>query len=189
MKRIATRNEMQAIDAYSIHEIGIPGMVLMEKASMALFEEVTKRFDCHSRCLIVVEKGNNGGDGLALGRLLSEEDYPVDIYEIDGIPRASESYQNQKNILEKLEIPVYDELPEEDYDVIVDGIFGVGLTREVTGIHKEIIHQLNNMQAYRIAVDVPSGVDASTGKVLGTAFQADLTVTFGLLKIGLLLYL
>ncbi len=188
MKRIATRSEMQAIDAYSIHEIGIPGMVLMEKASMALFEEVTKRFDRHSRCLIVVEKGNNGGDGLALGRLLSEQGYPVDIYEIDGIPRASESYQNQKNILEKLEIPVYDELPEEDYDVIVDGIFGVGLTREVAGIHKEIIYQLNNMQAYRIAVDVPSGVDASTGKVLGTAFQADLTVTFGLLKIGLLLY-
>ena len=189
MKRIATRKEMQAIDAYSIHEIGIPGMVLMEKASMALYDEVRRRFpdDC-SRCLIVVEKGNNGGDGLALGRLLCEAGYSVDIYEIDGIKNASESYLAQKNILEKMDIPVYNELPDEVYDVIVDGIFGVGLTREVAGIHKEVITKLNKKEAYHIAVDVPTGVDASTGKILGTAFKADLTVTFGLSKIGLLLY-
>lgn len=188
MKRIATRNEMQAIDAYSIHEIGIPGMVLMEKASMALYEEVTKRFQNCSRCLIVVEKGNNGGDGLALGRLLSEAGYPVDIYEIGGIKNASDSYLEQKNILDRMDIPVYDELPDEEYDVIIDGIFGVGLTREVAGIQKDVIETLNKKKSYRIAVDVPSGVDASTGRVLGTAFKADLTVTFGLLKIGLLLY-
>lgn len=188
MKRIATRQEMQAIDAYSIHEIGIPGMVLMEKASMALCEEVMARFDHHSRCLIVVEKGNNGGDGLALGRLLAEKDYLVDIYEIGGINNASESYLAQKNILEKMDIPICNELPEEEYDVIIDGIFGVGLTREVTGIQREVISKLNHKAAYRIAIDVPSGVDASTGKVLGTAFKADLTVTFGLSKVGLLLY-
>lgn len=189
MKRIATRKEMQAIDAYSIHEIGIPGMVLMEKASMALYEEVVKRFpDDHSRCLIVVEKGNNGGDGLALGRLLSEAGYLVDIYEIDGIKNASDSYLLQKHILEKLDIPVLCEIPDEEYDIIIDGIFGVGLTREVAGIHREVITKLNKKDAYRIAIDVPSGVDASTGRVLGAAFKADLTVTFGLSKIGLLLY-
>lgn len=189
MKRIATGKEMQAIDAYSIHEIGIPGMVLMEKASMALYDEVRRRFpDDHSRCLIVVEKGNNGGDGLALGRLLSEAGYPVDIYEINGIRNASESYLAQKAILEKMDIPVYDELPDEEYDIIVDGIFGVGLTREVAGIHREVIRKLNKKEACRIAIDVPSGVDASNGRVLGNAFRADLTVTFGLSKIGLLLY-
>ena len=189
MKRIATGKEMQAIDAYSIHEIGIPGMVLMEKASMALFDEVRRRFpDDHSRCLIVVEKGNNGGDGLALGRMLVEAGYPVDIYEIGGIAKASESYLAQKHILEKMDIPVYDEMPEEEYDIIVDGIFGVGLTRAVTGVHKEVIACMNRKEGYKISVDVPSGVDAGTGRVLGTAFQADLTVTFGLLKTGLLLY-
>ena len=188
MKRIATCSEMQAIDAYSIHEIGIPGMVLMEKAAMALYDEVTKRIDHHSRSLIVVEKGNNGGDGLALGRMLSEQGYRVDIYEIGGIPHASESYQAQKRILENLDIPVYEELPDEEYDVIIDAVFGVGLTRDVAGIHKNIIYALNCMKGYKIAVDVPSGVDASTGKVLGTAFKADLTVTFGLSKVGLLLF-
>ena len=69
---------------------------------MALYDEVTKRIDHHSRSLIVVEKGNNGGDGLALGRLLCEAGYSVDIYEIDGIKNASESYLAQKNILEKI---------------------------------------------------------------------------------------
>ena len=189
MKRIATRKEMQAIDAYSIHEIGIPGMVLMEKASMALYDEVKTRFpDGYSRCLIVVEKGNNGGDGLALGRLLTEAGYPLDIYEIGAIANASESYLAQKHILEQMDIPVYDQIPEEEYDVIIDGIFGVGLTREVAGIHREVITKLNRKEAYRIAIDVPSGVDATTGRVLGTAFQADLTVTFGLSKVGLCLY-
>ena len=179
MKRIATRKEMQAIDAYSIHEIGIPGMVLMEKASMALYEEVVKRFpDDHSRCLIVVEKGNNGGDGLALGRLLSEAGYLVDIYEIDGIRNASDSYLLQKHILEKLDIPVLCEIPDEEYDIIIDGIFGVGLTREVAGIHREVITKLNKKDAYRIAIDVSSGVDASKGRVLGAAFKADLSGFF-----------
>ena len=188
MKRIATREEMQAIDAYSIHEIGIPGMVLMEKASMALMEEFEKRFDHHIRCLIVVEKGNNGGDGLALARLLAEQDYLVDVYEIGGIEKASESYLSQRHILEKMDIPMESQWPGDEYDVIVDGIFGVGLTREVRGIHRDVIARKNEASAYRIAIDVPSGVDAATGKVLGIGFQADLTVTFGLSKIGLLLY-
>lgn len=188
MKYIATRDEMQAIDACSIEEIGIPGMVLMEKASMALFEETVKCLNSHSRCLIVVEKGNNGGDGLALARLLVEAGYETAVYEIGGIPKTSPSYENQKNILEHLGIKVLNALPEEEFDVIIDGIFGVGLTREVKGIQKEIIEKLNKKKAYRIAIDVPSGIDASSGQVMGTAFLADLTVTFGLNKIGLLLY-
>lgn len=188
MIRIATGQQMQAIDAYSIHEIGIPGMVLMEKASMALYEEVVKHLHRHSRSLIVVEKGNNGGDGLALGRLLTEAGYDVTIYEIGGIKKASESYLAQRRILEKMGISLEKNMPEGAYDVIIDGIFGVGLTREVTGVQKEVIEYLNKQEAYRIAIDVPSGVDASAGKVLGTAFMADLTVTFGLSKIGLLLY-
>lgn len=188
MIRIATRDEMQAIDAYSIHEIGIPGMVLMEKASMALYEEVVERISDHSRSLIVVEKGNNGGDGLALGRLMVEAGYDVTIYEIGGIKKASESYQAQRTILNNLGIPVEEKLPDGEYDVIIDGIFGVGLTREVSGIQKEVIDVLNKKKAYKIAIDVPSGVDASNGHVLGAAFAADLTVTFGVQKIGLLLY-
>lgn len=188
MKYLALREEMQQIDAYSIQEIGIPGLVLMEKAALSMADEICSRFGKEKSILIVVERGNNGGDGLALGRMLIEKGYAVTLYEIGGVKRASDSYQVQCAILEKLEIPLVHELPEEDFDIIVDGIFGVGLVREVAGVQKEVIEALNQKEAYRIAVDVPSGVEAGSGKILGTAFQADLTITFGLSKVGLVLY-
>ena len=188
MKYIASRDEMQQIDKYSIQNVGIPGIVLMEKAALSMEEVFLERFPTDSRILIVTEKGNNGGDGLALGRLLLEEGYDVDFYEVGVIHHASESHEIQKNILEQMEIDFLKMFPEDDYDVVVDAIFGVGLKREVTGRHKEVVERLNQMSGLKVAVDVPSGVDASTGQILGVAFRADITVTFGLGKIGLLLY-
>lgn len=188
MKYIASREEMQEIDSYSIEEIGIPGIVLMEKAALAMEEVFLERIPTDSRILIVTEKGNNGGDGLALGRLLLEEGYEVDFYEIGVISHASESHRIQKNILEQMEVQFLKKFPEEAYDVIVDAIFGVGLKREVGGRHKEVIERMNQKEGLKIAVDVPSGVDATTGQILGIGFAADLTITFGLAKAGLLLY-
>ena len=99
MRYVASREEMQDIDAYSINNVGIPGIVLMEKAALALEEVFLERIPTDSRVLIVTEKGNNGGDGLALGRLLLEEGYTVDFYEIGVIPHDSDSHQIQKHIL------------------------------------------------------------------------------------------
>ena len=188
MRYVASREEMQDIDAYSINNVGIPGIVLMEKAALALEEVFLERIPTDSRVLIVTEKGNNGGDGLALGRLLLEEGYTVDFYEIGVIPHDSDSHQIQKHILEQMEADFLMKFPDEEYDVIVDAIFGVGLKREVAGRHREVIERLNQMEALKVAVDVPSGVDASAGQILGIAFEADITVTFGLPKVGLLLY-
>ena len=92
MRYVASREEMQDIDAYSINNVGIPGIVLMEKAALALEEVFLERIPTDSRVLIVTEKGNNGGDGLALGRLLLEEGYTVDFYEIGVIPSDSETH-------------------------------------------------------------------------------------------------
>ncbi|MDO4977319.1 MAG: NAD(P)H-hydrate dehydratase [Eubacteriales bacterium] len=188
MRYLTTREEMQNIDRYSIEEIGIPGLVLMEKAAMSMEEEILRRFPEKASVLIVVERGNNGGDGLALGRMLHAKGYDVDLYEIGGVPKESDSYKVQRKILENLGIGILSLIPEKSYDIIVDAIFGVGLKREVTGIQKEVIERLNQAEAYKIAVDLPSGVDAGTGKILGIAFEADLTITFGLSKIGLVLY-
>ena len=188
MRYVASREEMQQIDAYSINTMGIPGIVLMEKAALALEEVFLERVSTKSHVLIVTEKGNNGGDGLALGRLLLEDGYNVDFYEIGAIPHDSDSHQIQKKVLEQMEAQFLMEFPEEEYDVIVDAVFGVGLKREVAGQHREVIERMNQKKALKVAVDVPSGVDASTGQILGIAFCADLTVTFGLLKAGLLLY-
>ena len=178
---------MQAVDACSINEYGIPGIVLMEKAAMAMESILLQYVPEDKKIVIVVEKGNNGGDGLALSRLLAARGRKIAIYEIGAINTASESYLIQKNILEQLGIPMQDTLPL-DGDVYVDAIFGVGLKREVTGIHAQVIETMNRLDAMKVAVDVPSGVDAGSGQVLGTGFKADLTITFGLHKLGMLLY-
>ena len=102
MKFIASRDEMQNIDAFSIQQIGIPGIVLMEKAALAMEEEIIRRFPEPVSVVVVTERGNNGGDGLALGRLLMAGGYTVSFYEIGGVPRASESYAIQKNMLANL---------------------------------------------------------------------------------------
>ena len=187
MRYAAGREEMQAVDACSISEYGIPGIVLMEKAAMAMESVFLQCIPEDKKIVIVTEKGNNGGDGLALSRLLAARGRKVAVYEIGAINAASESYLIQKNILEKLGIPLEKTLPL-DGDVYVDAIFGVGLKREVTGIHAQVIEIMNQLEAMRVAVDVPSGVDAGTGQVLGVGFKADLTITFGLHKVGLLLY-
>ena len=188
MEFITSRDEMQNIDSFSIQQIGIPGIVLMEKAAMAMEEEIVRRFPNPVSVVVVTERGNNGGDGLALGRLLMARGYAVSFYEIGGVPRVTESYAIQRNILENLGVKFLDRLPKAPADLWIDAVFGVGLKREVQGIQKQVLEEMNQREGYKIAVDVPSGVDGSTGRILGCGFQADLTITFGLNKVGLVLY-
>ncbi len=188
MQYIGSGDEMQRIDGYSIETVGIPGIVLMEKAALAMEEEIIRRFPSPVSVTIIAERGNNGGDGLALGRLLLARGYEVSFYEIGGVRHASESYQTQRKILENLGVRFSDGLPKTDSDIWVDAVFGVGLKRDVAGVQREVLEEVNRRNGFKIAVDIPSGVDASSGKILGYGFQADLTITFGLSKIGLVLY-
>lgn len=196
---ITNREEIQAIDRYSIEKIGIPSMVLMERAAMSVVQMVTEYVDelnlgaIHPVCvLIVTEGGNNGGDGLAIARMLADLDYEVTVWQIGGVQHETEQYAAQKHILDQLEIPVLygcsedimQDIRRPRYDVILDAIFGVGLKREITSPQKEVIELLNQAGGLKCAVDIPSGIDSTTGKVLGTAFRADVTVTFGAMKLG-----
>ncbi|MGN0396202.1 MAG: NAD(P)H-hydrate dehydratase [Coprococcus sp.] len=188
MRYLASAAEMQEIDRRTINDIGIPAMVLMERAACGVTERIVEHAGNSGSSLIVVEGGNNGGDGLAVARMLHEKGYDVDIYFIDAINRCSDSFLLQMDIIKKLGLNVYDHIPKQTYDVIVDGIFGVGLSRDVSGLHKEVIEILNQMTGLKAAIDVPSGIDSTTGAILGTAFRADITVTFGLMKSGLIFY-
>ena len=200
---LAGREEMQNIDRLTIENDGIPGILLMERAAISILEEINSRLKQGSdgdgrnvsgeknrplACLVVVEGGNNGGDGLALARLLHQQGEQVQVCYINGLKRVSESFETQLEIVKKLGIDILDTIPHEAYDVVVDGIFGVGLKREIGGVWKDTIDIMNSMAGFKIAIDLPSGVDASTGQILETAFRADLTVTFGLYKRGLMLY-
>ncbi len=185
MQYIVTKKEMQAIDAYTIDKIGIPSAVLMERAALSVVEEIERLNISHGRVLIVVEGGNNGGDGLAVGRILLERGYKVDIYYIGGFEKVSQGFQQQWSILHHMGVRFRKTIPNKEYAVIVDGIFGVGLSREVQGVQKKAIEAMNHMDTIKVAIDIPSGIDATTGEVLGTAFYADYTVTFGLKKLGM----
>lgn len=185
MQYIVTKAEMKAIDAYSIDKIGIPSAVLMERAALAVAKQVEIVNEWKGRVLVAVESGNNGGDGLAVARILMQRGYPVDIFYISGVKKASQEFLIQKNILHKLGVRFRKTVPNKDYSVVIDGIFGVGLSRKIVEPQKKAIEMLNEIEATKIAIDIPSGIDATTGEIWGTAFRADYTVTFGPKKLGM----
>lgn len=187
MKYIASGDEMARIDKYAINDLGIAQPVLMERAALAVYRYVKDTFDKKSKILVVVESGNNGGDGIAAARLLFLDGFDVELYWVDGIEHKSEGFMYQYNIARNLGLRFADEIVNCVYDVVIDGMFGVGLSRAVLGVHAEVIKLINDIKGYKIAIDIPSGIDSDTGFVLGTAFRADTTITFGLMKLGLLM--
>ncbi len=199
MKRICNQVEMQTIDKITIEEVGIPSAVLMERAAYSVFEEIELLATKSEKILVLAGTGNNGGDGVALARILLEAGYQVCLAVI-GTGKESLGFQQQMVIFQKeqklddvsymLKI-AYDEdvkkLDNQQFSLIVDSIFGIGLTREVKGIYETVIRYGNQINAKKVAVDIPSGLETTTGNVLGDCFQADVTVTFGFLKQGMLL--
>lgn len=200
MRYIVNREEMRAVDAYTIEELGIPSMVLMERAAMAVAEQLfqyaaEQALPEPARVLIVTECGNNGGDALAAARMLREAGWQTDIFQIGGIQKESGQYRQQREILERLGIPVHTGITEEvmqewkriRYDIVLDGIFGVGLHREIQEPQRNVIECLNQLTGLKCAIDMPSGINSTDGRLLGIGFRADVTVTFGCEKTGQLI--
>lgn len=200
MRYIVTADEMKEYDNNTIGRIGIPALVLMERAALAVRDVIMENCSEPGKALIVAGTGNNGADGLALARLLSEVGWQAEVCAIGNPERGTEQYKQQTEILVHYPVKLWNgevaaqrlrEISKEapqDFEVIVDAIFGVGLSRAVTGEFGEAIEAMNALQGFKVAVDIPSGICADTGKVLGIAFRADQTVTFGFRKLGLCLY-
>jgi len=187
MKYLVDSKEMKQLDKNTIEYFGIPSLVLMERAALSVYGEIKKRFGLDKHILIICGAGNNGGDGLAIARLLFLDGYFVHIYMPMHPAKMTEETKCQYQTGEKYGIPIV-EKPEMDYDIIIDALFGIGLSRPLEGEFKELIGWCNKGKAVRIAVDMPSGISADTGAVLGEAFLADMTVTFGFAKAGQMVY-
>lgn len=189
MERVVTAQEMRELDRYTISQMGIPSCVLMERAALAAAQEIKSRIsEDEDKILVVCGPGNNGGDGIALARILDQWGYSVDIFLSADPGHMSEEAGRQAEIARHYLISFKKYPNWNDYTVIVDALFGVGLSREVEGEKKKLLERMNQAQALKVALDMPSGVDSDTGKVLGIAFRADITVTFGFLKRGLCLF-
>ncbi|MCI8837453.1 MAG: NAD(P)H-hydrate dehydratase [Hungatella sp.] len=191
MRYLVTGEQMKAIDGYTIHTVGIPSLVLMERAAMAVAREAEARIKAGQHVWAVCGTGNNGADGVAAARMLALKGHSVTVIVAGAPNRGTKEFHVQKEIAERLKIPMVewkDFLPGR-CDLLIDALFGVGLTREIEGEYREIIEAVNGMNPQTvIAVDMPSGIHSTTGQVMGDAVKAHVTVTFGYGKLGTALY-
>lgn len=188
MNILVDSRQMKDCDNHTIHYFGIPSLVLMERAALGVTEEIEKNVQTESKVLLVCGIGNNGGDGLAVARMLWQKGHQVTAVMIGDWKKVSEETKRQMEICQAYQIGIQREIPKESFDVVVDALFGIGLSRALEGKYFEAVEQMNCINAYKVAVDIPSGIHADTGAVMGTAFRADITVTFAFPKLGLRLY-
>ena len=198
--RLVTPDEMREMDRRTIEEIGVPGIVLMERAALGAVEVLVDRFGPDlGRVGILCGGGNNGGDGIAMGRMLDQRGVDVDLVFLSSTDGIGGDAGTNFEIADELELDYrefgdfapdkverrLEELP--DCDVWVDALLGTGLTGEVRGRYVPAIAFLNDRE-HVFAVDIPSGVSGESGEKMGVAVEADATATAGGAKLGQALY-
>ncbi|MDR3569645.1 MAG: NAD(P)H-hydrate dehydratase [Syntrophobacteraceae bacterium] len=193
---VLTAGEMAGLDARTIRDVGIPGIVLMENAAQgaaAFFLRMVP--DLLKRPIAVLAgSGNNGGDGFAMARIFHSKGAHVNVFCLRSPQKLNGDALTNFSIVEKMGIPimVWDEAKDFDTQwktvsssgAVIDAILGTGLKSGVHGLYREVIEALNGLTVPVLAVDIPSGLDASTGRPLGAAVKATATATFGFVKIG-----
>lgn len=188
MNYLLNAEQMKAADHYTITQLRVPSSVLMERAAQACVNYMEENDWDTSRVCIVSGSGNNGGDGFAIGRILLSKGADVTMVFAGRMESRTEETVCQMELFERAGGVIRDFYSCREYSVVIDALFGVGLSREITGRYLEMLGLMNASPGRKLAVDIPSGVSASTGEVLGCAFRADATVTFQEYKLGLMVY-
>lgn len=189
MKYILNSREMKQCDMRTIEHYGIPSMVLMERAALSVVSFLHEKKLHQKKIGILCGGGNNGADGLAIARLLFLEGTKVTVFQSKDASHKSQENEKQFDICNNYGIKISDDLADIlSCEVVLDALFGIGLSRDITGENAQLLEEVNAMQAFRLAVDMPSGISADDGTVLGTAFMADATVTFAFAKVGQMVY-
>ncbi|MBN1103469.1 MAG: NAD(P)H-hydrate dehydratase [Deltaproteobacteria bacterium] len=198
--RLVRSSEMQEMDRLTIQELGVPGAVLMENAARGATRVFLEHFDppAGARVLLVCGRGNNGGDGYVMARYLSVAGMDVTVMVLSELDRIRGDALLNLAIIRKMGLEVLEAPGPQKWaayrdrrrscDFVVDGILGTGLSSEVRGFYAEVIEEINGLKRPVMAIDMPSGLNADTGQVMGVAVRADLTVTFGFPKIGQLVF-
>lgn len=172
--------QVRELDRIAIQEFGIPGLTLMERAGRSAFEALKAHWPAAQRIAVLCGTGNNGGDGFVVARLAREAGLAVEVLQVGDPARISGDALAAAQALRAagVEPRGFEPGPVHGAEVIVDALFGTGLEREVTGVWREAVEAINASSAAVLAVDIPSGLHADTGTVLGAAVRAHLTVTF-----------
>jgi NAD(P)H-hydrate epimerase len=198
--RLFTTEEMRAADRHAIETIGIPGLVLMENAGIKALITLEKILGGlkGKRFTIVCGKGNNGGDGLVIARHLFNNNVATQVFIVAPPEEMSaEARQNceilannglepallkSRRDIDRLRIAM------EFSECVVDCLFGIGIKGDITGFPADLVRAMNDTRACRVAIDVPSGLCATTGNLSDPSFNAQYTITLGAPKIGLFVF-
>lgn len=191
MLPILSSEQIHQLDQFTIDQEKISSIELMERACQAFVDWYVQRHNQTKRIAIVCGTGNNGGDGLGIARLLKEHHYRVHVFVIDGKGKRSADFltnlDKAKGTLQVTEI--IESLPNNflnGFDVLIDALFGSGLSRSLDGIYANAVEEMNQSKTTKIAVDIPSGLMADQVST-GAIFKADRTVSFQLPKLAFLL--
>lgn len=195
MRDILKSAQMKECDKYTIEQIGIPSMVLMERAALMVAAEIFNDYPPEKiHAAVFAGTGNNGGDGIAVARLLKEQGAEVQIVLVGNTDKCSVQMKQQMTIAQNMGICMenYNDSLRGEYNVIVDALFGIGLSRRLKGSFQGAVQWMNHEKATNkevsiYAVDIPSGIHTDNGEVLGAAVHADKTITFQYAKPGLYL--
>ncbi|MCX7982918.1 MAG: NAD(P)H-hydrate dehydratase [Syntrophales bacterium] len=194
--KVARVKEMRQMDRYAIENLQIPETVLMENAGLAALEVLEREIGVRGRrFLFLCGQGNNGGDGFVLARQVISRRGQVQVFILGDESHIQGAAGVNLTILRKItsSITVISSVEEirsavQEADAIVDALYGTGLNREIDGLAKEVIDYVNGSSKPVLSLDIPSGINGDTGAIMGTAIRANYTVTFGLPKVGNLLY-
>jgi len=193
---LVTAQQMREMDHYTIHTLGIPALVLMENAGKSVADFIYRKFPKKQKVLVLSGVGNNGGDSFVAARHLINRGFSVEIFCFGEPKKMTDSTFHQYQVLQKMEAK-FSYLPQDsDYllhaihnaQIIVDGLIGTGLKKELRDDLKSIITLVNKAEKTVIAIDMPTGVDSDTGEIYGMALKANYTITFALPKVGQYLY-
>ncbi len=198
--KVVTADQMKRLDRRTIRERGVQGIVLMENAGRGATEAILRRFPnlLREKIAIIAGRGNNGGDAFVIARHLINKKARVNIFLLAEKKAIRGDAKNNLDILTKGGIQVKElttlgefEAVRDDllsHDLIIEGILGTGLDSEVKGYYREVISTLNAMGKPIVAIDIPSGLEATSGKPLGICIKAVFTPTFGLPKVGQIIH-
>lgn len=160
---ILTAEEMKRYDNNTSEIFRMPSLVLMERAALATVKELCTLYPEPVSVLIAAGIGGNGGDGLAIGRLLAQKGYPVTFYVTGNRDKCSGETRRQLEIGKQYGYPILNQIPEMEYTIVVDALFGIGLSRALGQRDLETVRTLNQMGkrgSFLCAVDIPSGICA-----------------------------
>jgi hydroxyethylthiazole kinase-like uncharacterized protein yjeF len=194
--KVSSVDEMRAMDRYAVKQLGIPEAILMENAGQAAASVLSREIGVrHREIVIFCGAGNNGGDGFVVARKIHADGGSAKVYLLGDPEKFKGAARVNLDILAKLPVEVrpVESIKKIRTDVlhchgIVDAIFGTGLDREISGLYREVVALINESGKKVLSLDIPSGINGDTGQIMGLAVQADWTVTFGLPKIGVMLY-